>query len=45
MQGALGAALAVYHMYYNKSRTINEYYDKMYGAYLGPFFSEKEIML
>lgn len=43
--GSLGAALAVYHMYYNKSRTINEYYDKMYGAYLGPFFSEKEIMI
>tara|TARA_E500000178_G_scaffold338998_1_gene379931 strand:+ start:111 stop:1964 length:1854 start_codon:yes stop_codon:yes gene_type:complete len=43
--GSLGAALAIYHMFYEKSRTINEYYDKMQGAYLGPFFSEKEIMI
>ncbi|MDB9989824.1 carbamoyltransferase [Flavobacteriales bacterium] len=41
--GALGAALAINHMYFNKVREINYSYDNMKGTYLGPDFSEKEI--
>lgn len=40
--GALGAALAVYHMYYEKTRKINPE-DAMKGAYLGPEFSDDDI--
>jgi len=42
--GSLGAALAVHHMYFNQERIL-EYPDKMQGTYLGPEFSEKEIIL
>ncbi len=42
--GALGAALAIHHMYYQEDRVLGESYDQMKGAYLGPSFSEKEIL-
>ncbi len=40
--GALGAALASYHLYFNKTREITES-DKMKGSYLGPEFSGLDI--
>jgi carbamoyltransferase len=41
--GALGAALAVSHMYFEEERMIDYKYDQMNGTYLGPDYSEKEI--
>lgn len=41
--GALGAALAASHMYFEESRVIDYTYDQMNGTYLGPDYSEKEI--
>ncbi len=41
--GALGAALAVSHMYFEEERVIDYTYDQMNGTYLGPDYSEKEI--
>ena len=41
--GALGAALAVSHMYFEEERVIDYSYDQMNGTYLGPDYSEKEI--
>lgn len=41
--GALGAALAVSHMYFEEKRVIDYSYDQMNGTYLGPDYSEKEI--
>ena len=42
--GALGAALAAHHIYFEKERTINrEKIDAMAGAYLGPEFSDLDI--
>ena len=41
--GALGAALAVSHMYFEEERKIDYSYDQMSGTYLGPDYSEKEI--
>lgn len=41
--GALGAALAVSHMYFEEKRMIDYSYDQMNGTYLGPDYSEKEI--
>jgi carbamoyltransferase len=43
--GALGAALAVSHMYFDEEREFNNKTDLMQGSYLGPAYSEKEIML
>jgi carbamoyltransferase len=43
--GALGAALAVSHMYFNEKRPAAEFHDNMKGSYLGPDYSEKEIMI
>jgi len=40
--GALGAAYAVYHMYYGKPRTVQGF-DKMQGCYLGPEYGKLEI--
>ena len=40
--GALGAALAAYHIYYDKNRVLNGKMDAMLGSYLGPEFSDKE---
>jgi carbamoyltransferase len=41
--GALGAALAAYHLYKGQPRSINPSIDGMKGAYLGPEFSQQEI--
>ncbi len=41
--GALGAALAASHLYFEEKRTVVPGMDSMQGAYLGPYFSEKEI--
>src|SRR5262249_18762576 len=41
--GALGAALATYHLYANKPRTVANIPDGMTGAYLGPEFAQAEI--
>ncbi len=41
--GAIGAALAGYHMMLKYPRKINDSIDKMKGSYLGPSFSQDEI--
>jgi carbamoyltransferase len=41
--GALGAALAAYHMHAGKPRTVPNVLDGMSGAYLGPAFSQDNI--
>ena len=41
---ALGAALAVYYIYFDSNRIVNKIGDIMKGSYLGPSFSNKEIM-
>ena len=41
--GALGAALSIWHLHYNKKRIIPVHRDSMKGAYLGPEFSDDEI--
>lgn len=41
--GALGAALAAAHLYYNTERSANGVSDTMDGSYLGPSYSDKEI--
>jgi len=41
--GALGAALAAYHMEFSQPRIVPATLDGMKGAYLGPAFSEAEI--
>ena len=41
--GALGAALAAWHLHYEKDREASPERDSMRGAYLGPEFSEAEI--
>lgn len=41
--GAVGAALAVWHLKYNGVREVDGMNDAMNGAYLGPEFSETEI--
>ena len=43
--GSLGAALAINHMYFDKDRTYSKDYDLMKGSYLGPYFSNKEIII
>ncbi len=43
--GAIGAALATYYIYYNKERKLNDDFDGMNGAYLGPEFSNFDIEL
>lgn len=43
--GALGAALAVKHMYFNEPRVADERNDIMSGAYLGPEYSNREVEL
>ena len=40
---ALGAALAISHLYYDELRTVTDLADKMKGTYLGPEYSDKEI--
>ncbi|MCW5518529.1 carbamoyltransferase [Aureitalea sp. L0-47] len=41
--GSLGAALAVYHMYFNLDRELNSESDGMKSAYLGPGYSDHEV--
>lgn len=41
--GALGAALAVWHMAKNGKREVRQGRDAMRGSYLGPSFSDQEI--
>ncbi len=41
--GALGAALATHHIYFDQKRTLNGAMDAMKGAYLGPEFSDLDI--
>ena len=43
--GSLGAALAVNHMYFDSNRNYSKEYDLMRGSYLGPYFSDKEILI
>ena len=42
--GALGAALAAWHIWMGEARSIEAGKDAMEGAYLGPTYSSKEIM-
>lgn len=41
--GALGVALAVYHLFLEQKRAVNNGADLMEGAYLGPSFEQAEI--
>lgn len=41
--GSLGAALAAYHLFYEKPRVYEGAMDMMQGAYLGPEFSDLDI--
>ncbi len=44
--GALGAALAAYHIYFNQPREIDkEKADAMFGSYLGPEYSDLDVKL
>ena len=43
--GSLGAALSINHMYFDSERHYSEEYDLMKGSYLGPYFSNKEIII
>ncbi len=43
--GALGAALIASFMNFNEKRIVDEKSDQMFGSYLGPEFSEREIEL
>ncbi len=42
--GAVGAALAGWYGYYDKPRIVDGNRDAQHGSYLGPEFSEKEIL-
>ncbi len=41
--GALGAALSIWYLHYNKDRIISTERDAMKGSFLGPEYSESEI--
>ncbi len=41
--GSLGAALAAYHLYFEKPRVYDAEMDRMQGSYLGPEFSELDV--
>ena len=41
--GAIGAAFAAYYLYFGESRKVSEG-DEMNGSYLGPEYSDKEIV-
>lgn len=41
--GSLGAALAAYHLFYQRSRVYEDGIDMMQGSYLGPEFSESDV--
>ena len=42
--GALGAAIAAAFLYFGEKRKIGAGYDQLQGSYLGPEYSEKEIV-
>jgi carbamoyltransferase len=42
--GALGAAIAAAFIYFDEKRQIGTGYDQLQGSYLGPEYSEKEIV-
>ena len=41
--GAVGAALAGYHLFHGGPRTADNRHDKMQGAYLGPVYAQADI--
>ncbi len=41
--GALGAALAAYHLHLNEPRHVSDGLDAMQGSYLGPDFAQSDI--
>ena len=41
--GALGAALAAYHIHFDKPREVNGQLDKMKGSYLGPNYEQTDV--
>ena len=41
--GSLGAALATWHLHFNKERYVNKKQDSMNGAFLGPRYENKDI--
>ncbi len=43
--GALGAALAANYIYFQNERVCTNSYDTMKGSYLGPYYSNKEILI
>jgi len=43
--GALGSALAAYHIYFGKERSGKVEIDSMQGSYLGPEFSDLDVIL
>ena len=43
--GALGAALAAWHIHFDKPRAESKRIDRMQGSYLGPEFNQEQIML
>lgn len=43
--GALGAALAGYHIYFGKDRVVDWKPDAMQGSYLGPVFTDLDVKL
>jgi carbamoyltransferase len=43
--GALGAALAAYHIYFDQERIVTTERDAMRGSYLGPTFSDLDVEL
>ena len=42
--GALGAALGMWYLEQKKNRKINNHKDEMFGSYLGPEYSQEEIV-
>ena len=42
--GALGAAIAAAFIYFGEQREIGPGYDQLHGSYLGPEYSEKDIV-
>ena len=43
--GALGAALAAYHIYFDQERIIDDRNDALRGSFLGPTFSDLDVEL
>lgn len=42
--GAVGAALAAHHLYFEKDRSVTTNMDAMKGSYLGPSYTDEEIV-